>query len=83
MRADASLTHLDMLLEQLDEQVGLDSRHAHKLAHTAEHDGLSDAASALRTAQAMLVEARSYLDEARQLLDAADAPSAGVDVHLV
>ena len=83
MRADAGQTHLDMLVEQLDEQVGLMSRHAHKLAHTAEHDGLSEAAGALRTAQAMLVEARSYIDEARQLMSGSDAAAPSVDVHLV
>lgn len=74
---------LEMMIEQIDDHIKLERRHAHNLAHTASDAGFATVGEKLHAAQHLLDEVRAMLDEARDAIEDDAADAAGFTVSLV
>lgn len=72
-----------MMLEQMDDQVALNRRWAHKMYHSASDAGYDKTASVLKEVQGLMDEARALLTDAQDALDDDVESSANVTVSLV
>jgi uncharacterized protein YukE len=72
-----------MMLEQMDDQVALNRRWAHKLYHTADNASYDKTAQALEELQHLLDDARAALSDAQDAVDDDAAAGPGVTVNLV
>lgn len=72
-----------MMLDQIDDQLALQRRWAHKLAHTAGDAGYIKTDDALHQIQALLDDARALIVDAQDYLEDESAQPAGVTVELV
>ena len=73
----------NMMLEQMDDQLAVNRRWVHKMAHTAGDAGFAKTDEALHKVQELLDDARALITDAKDALET-DAESApGVTVELV
>ena len=72
-----------MMLDQIDDQLALQRRWAHKLAHTAGDAGYTKTDDALHQIQSLLDDARALIVDAQDYLEDEAAQPAGVTVELV
>ena len=72
-----------MMLEQMDDQIALNRRCVHKLAHQAGDNGYEKTDETLHQIQAFLDEARALMTDAKDALDDDAENLSGVTVNLV
>ena len=72
-----------MMLEQMDDQIALNRRWVHKLAHQAGYNGYEKTDETLHQIQALLDEARALMTDAKDALDDDAENLSGVTVNLV
>lgn len=73
----------EMMLAQVDDQLALQRRWVHKLAHTAGDAGYSKTDDILHSVQGLLDEARALMSDARDTLEDEASRSSGVTIELV
>lgn len=73
----------EMMLAQVDDQLALQRRWVHKLAHTAGDAGYSKTDDILHSVQGLLDEARALMSDARDILEDEASHSSGVTIELV
>ena len=74
---------VNMLIDQLDDQIALNRKWAHKIYHLLDDNSCSETAAQMKQAQGFLDEARAAITEARSQLEADLQKSSGVEVKLV
>ena len=72
-----------MMLEQIDDQLALQRRWTHKLAHKAGDAGFKKTDDVLHNIQELLDEARALVTDAKDALEEDAEASNGVTVSLV
>lgn len=72
-----------MMLEQIDDQIALERRWVHKLAHTAGDAGFAQTDEKLHQIQELLDDARALITDAKDALEEDAESSSGVTVNLV
>ncbi len=72
-----------MMVEQLDDQLAVNRRWAHKLAHAAGDAGFSQTDDALHKVQELLDDARALLSDAKDAIESDAEAASGVSVELV
>lgn len=72
-----------MMLEQIDDQIAVNRRWAHKLAHLAGDNGYQKTGEVMHQVQELLDEARALMTDAKDALDEDAETLAGVTVNLV
>lgn len=72
-----------MMLEQMDDQLAVNRRWIHKLAHTAGDAGYTKTDDALHKVQELLDEARAILTDAKDALEEDAEAASGVTVTAV
>lgn len=73
----------NMMLEQMDDQLAVNRRWVHKLAHSAGDAGFSQTDEVLHKVQELLDEARALLTDAKDALESDAESASGVTVNLV
>ena len=73
----------NMMLEQMDDQLAVNRRWVHKLAHSAGDAGFTKTDEALHKVQELLDEARASLTDAKDALEEDAENASGVSVELV
>lgn len=73
----------NMMLEQMDDQLAVNRRWVHKLAHTAGDAGFAGTNDILHEVQELLDEARAKLTDAKDALEEDAESGSGVTVELV
>ncbi|MBQ9069263.1 MAG: dynein gamma chain protein [Eggerthellaceae bacterium] len=73
----------NMMLEQMDDQLAVNRRWVHKLAHTAGDAGFSQTDEALHKVQELLDDARALISDAKDALEKDAEEGSGVTVSLV
>ena len=73
----------EMMLEQMDDQLAVNRRWVHKLAHTAGDAGFASTDATLHKVQELLDDARALLTDAKDALEADAESASGVTVELV
>ena len=73
----------NMMLEQMDDQLAVNRRWVHKLAHTAGDAGFSSTDEALHKVQELLDEARALITDAKDALESDAEAASGVTVTAV
>lgn len=73
----------DQMIDMIDDQVKLERRWVHTLAHSAEDAGFSTVGSKLHEAQAALDNVRALLADAKDALEDDAEAASGVSVNLV
>lgn len=71
------------MLEHLDDQIALDRRWVHKLAHTAGDAGFTTTDDTLHRIQELLDDARALISDAKDALEKDAEAGSGVTVNLV
>ena len=72
-----------MMLEQMDDQLAVNRRWVHKLAHSAGDAGFAKTDEALHKVQELLDEARATLTDAKDALEEDAEAASNVTVELV
>lgn len=72
-----------MMLEQVDDQIALQRRWTHRLAHTAGDAGFAKTDETLHQIQTLLDEARALITDAKDYLEEEAENGSGVTVELV
>ncbi|MGI6045806.1 MAG: dynein gamma chain protein [Eggerthellaceae bacterium] len=72
-----------MMLEQMDDQVALNRRWAHKLYHTADNASYSETAATLEEIQHLFDDVRALLTDAQDALDRDADDASNVTVNLL
>ncbi len=72
-----------MMMEQIDDQLALQRRWTHKLAHTAGDAGFAKTDERLHAIQELLDEARALIADAKDALEEDAENGSGVTVSLV
>ena len=62
---------LEMMIDQIDDHIKLERRHAHDLGHLASDAGFATVGEKLHDVMRLLDEVRAALDEAKEAKDAA------------
>lgn len=78
-----NVNQFEMMLAQLDDQLALQRRWVHKLAHTAGDAGYAKTDDILHSIQGLLDEARALMSDARDTLEDEASHSSGVTIELV
>ena len=73
----------EMMIDQIDDQLALQRRWTHRLAHTAGDAGFTKTDDALHQVQQLLDDARALLTDAKDYLEEEAASGTGVTVDLV
>lgn len=73
----------EMMLEQMDDQLAVNRRWVHKMAHTAGDAGFEATDNALHKVQELLDEARALISDAKDALEQDAESASGVTVSLV
>ncbi len=73
----------EMMIDQIDDQLALQRRWTHRLAHTAGDAGFAKTDDALHQVQQLLDDARALLTDAKDYLEDEAASGTGVTVDLV
>ena len=73
----------EMMLDQIDDQLALQRRWVHKLAHTAGGAGFSKTDDILHQVQGLLDDARALMSDARDAMEDDASQASGVTVELV
>ena len=72
-----------MMLEQMDDQLALNRRWTHKLAHLAGDNGYDDTCKIMHQVQELLDDARALMTDAKDALEADSERLADVTVKRV
>lgn len=72
-----------MMLEQMDDQIALNRRWVHKMAHQAGDNGYAQTDETLHQIQSLLDEARALITDAKDALEQDAEKLSGVTVNLV
>lgn len=72
-----------MMLEQIDDQIALNRRWAHRLGHTAGDAGFEKTCELMHQVQHVLDDARALITDAQDALDEDAEAAANVSVKLV
>ena len=72
-----------MMLEQIDDQIAVNRRWAHKLAHLAGDNGYQKTDEVMHQVEALLDEARALMTDSKDALEEDAKTLAGVTVNLV
>lgn len=75
-----NLGQFEMMLDQMDDQLALNRRWIHKLAHNAEDNGYEQTSDVLHKAQALMDDARALLTDAKDALEDDAEKLSGVTV---
>lgn len=78
-----NLGQFEMMLEQMDDQLAVNRRWVHKMAHTAGDAGFAKTDETLHKVQELLDDARAQLADAKDALEADAESGSGVTVELV
>lgn len=78
-----NINQFEMMLAQVDDQLALQRRWVHKLAHTAGDAGYAKTDDILHSIQGLLDEARALMSDARDTLEDEASDSSGVTIELV
>lgn len=78
-----NVNQFEMMLAQVDDQLALQRRWVHKLAHTAGDAGYAKTDDILHSVQGLLDEARALMSDARDTLEDEASRSSGVTIELV
>jgi hypothetical protein len=73
----------DMMLDQLDDQLALQRRWTHKMAHLVGDAGFAKTDDILHQVQSLLDDARALITDAKDALEDEAASGTGVTVDLV
>ena len=73
----------EMMIDQIDDQLALQRRWTHRLAHTAGDAGFTKTDDALHQVQQLLDDARALLTDAKDYLEEEAASGTGITVDLV
>ena len=73
----------NMMLEQMDDQLAVNRRWVHNMAHTAGDAGFATTDEALHKVQELLDEARALITDAKDCLEKDAEDTSGVTVNLV
>lgn len=72
-----------MMMEQIDDQLALQRRWTHRLAHTAGDAGFAKTDETLHQIQTLLDDARALITDAKDILDEEAENGSGVTIELV
>ncbi len=72
-----------MMLEQIDDQLALQRRWTHRLAHTAGDAGFEKTDDTLHQIQSLLDDARALITDAKDILEDEAENGSGVTIELV
>ena len=72
-----------LMIEQMDDQLAVNRRWVHKMAHAAGDAGFAATDECLHAVQELLDEARAKLSDAKDALEADAEEASGVTVELV
>lgn len=72
-----------MMLEQIDDQLAVNRRWVHKLAHLAGDNGYAKTDEIMHHVQELLDEARALMTDAKDALEEDSEQLSGVTVNLV
>ena len=72
-----------MMLEQMDDQIAVNRRWIHKMAHAAGDAGFAQTDETLHKIQELLDEARALVADAKDALEDDAESASGVQVNLV
>jgi len=64
-----NLSQFEMMIEQMDDQLALNRRWLHKMAHNAGDNGYTKTDEALHKAQQLMDDARALLSDAKVALE--------------
>ena len=78
-----NIGQFEMMLEQMDDQLAVNRRWVHKMAHTAGDAGFAKTDETLHKVQELLDDARAQLADAKDALEADAESGSGVTVELV
>ena len=73
----------EMMIDQIDDQLALQRRWVHKLAHTAGGAGYAKTDVILHSVQSLLDDARALMADAKDSLEDESSHASGVTVELV
>lgn len=76
-------SQFSMMLEQMDDQIALNRRWVHKMAHQAGDNGYVQTDETLHQIQGLLDEARALITDAKDALEQDTEKLSGVTVNLV
>lgn len=71
-----------MMIEQMDDQIAVNRRWVHKMAHSAGDAGFAQTDEALHKVQELLDDARALLSDAKDALENDAEAASGVTVEL-
>lgn len=74
---------LEMMIDQIDDHIKLERRHAHDLGHMASDAGCSTVGEKLHDVMHLLDDVRAALDEAKDAIEDDAADATGFTVSLV
>lgn len=74
---------LEMMIDQIDDHIKLERRHAHDLGHMASDAGFSTVGEKLHDVMHLLDDVRAALDEAKDAIEDDAADATGFTVSLV
>lgn len=74
---------LEMMIDQIDDHIKLERRHAHDLGHLASDAGFTTVGEKLHNVMHLLDEVRAALDEAKEAMEDDAEGAAGFTVQLV
>ena len=73
----------EQMIDQIDDHIKLERRHAHDLGHLASDAGFTTVGEKLHDVMHLLDEVRATLDDAKDALDEDAENASGVTVNLV
>ena len=73
----------EMMIDQIDDQLALQRRWVHKLAHTAGGAGYAKTDDILHSVQSLRDDARALMADAKDSLEDESSHASGVTVELV
>lgn len=73
----------EMMMDQIDDQLALQRRWTHKLAHMAGDAGFSKTDDILHQVQSLLDDARALITDAKDMLEEEAENGSGITVELV
>ena len=76
-------SQFEMMIDQIDDQLALQRRWVHKLAHTAGDAGYAKTDDTLHRIQGLLDDARALMADAHDSLEEEASQSSGITVELV
>lgn len=78
-----NIAQFDMMLDQIDDQLALQRRWTHKLAHLVGDAGFEKTDDTLHQIQSLLDEARALVTDAKDALEKEAEAGSGITVDLV